>query len=358
VRLEANGIPQSPYVYDVVFAERGRIRDTHFRILDDETTTRIDTTYRSQVERWVAGDVRHGYPPWSNFSFDGARNFTVPFERDEYVAAGDGVRWFHVGYGSMEPFPDFVFMCEQQGLRDVFYEPATRRAETWFGQPQHPNVIRTYTGSDIGDPVLREGNTLRGFVPAHVDPAGRWGIQDSRTDDAPFRLFENNRLIAEGQGFWNFYPLGDQPATYRAELEFTRNAPFWELSTHTETTWTFASAPSPSGGTEVVPLLVVDYDLGELDVRNESRRARQQIRLHAHRQPGAPTAAITSFALWVSYDDGATWENLRTTPLGDGHYSARVTNPQTAEHVSLRVEARDSGGSRIDQTIIRAYGLK
>jgi subtilisin family serine protease len=357
VRLTANGIPQSPYLYDVVFAERGRIQDTHFRILDEETTARIDATYRSQVDRWVAGDVRHAFPPWSNFSFDGARNFAVPFTREEHIAAGDGNRWFHVGYGSMEPFPEFVFQWEQQGLRDVLYDPGARASETWFGQPQHPNVIRTYTGPDIGDPVLREGNTLRGFVPATVDPVGRWGIQDSRTDNAPFRLFENGRLIAEGEGFWNFYSLGDQPATYRAELEVTRTAPFWTLSTHTETTWTFASAPPPGGGAEVVPLLVVDFDLGQLDVQNRSRRARQHIELHAHRQPGAPTATISSFALWVSYDDGASWDNVRTDPVGDGHYRAAIKNPTAAEHVSLRVEARDSGGSRIDQTIIRAYGL-
>ncbi len=354
--LTAKGIPQSPYVYDMVFAERGRIQDTHVRTLDRRTTARIDAEYRAQVDRWIGGDVRHAYPPWSSFSFDGARNFTMPFNRDEFVAAGDGNRWFHVSYGSMEPF-EFVFQWEQQGLRDVFYARKTRLAETWFGQPQHPNVIRTYTGPDIGDPVLREGNTLRGFVPATVDPVGRWGIHQPQTDAAPFRLFENDNLIAEGQGFWNFYGLGDEPATYRAEFEFTRTAPYWALSTHTETTWTFASAPPPPDVAAVQPLLVVDYDVGQLDQQNRSHLAQQRIELHAHRQSGAAPATITSFALSVSYDEGATWQDLATQSAGNGRYRADITNPASAQAVSIRVQAADSGGSSIDQTIIRAYGL-
>jgi subtilisin family serine protease len=354
--LTAKGIPQSPYVYDMVFAERGRIQATHVRTLDRRTTARIDAEYRAQVDSWIGGDVRHAYPPWSSFSFDGARNFTMPFNRDEFVAAGDGNRWFHVSYGSMEPF-EFVFQWEQQGLRDVFYARKTRLVETWFGQPQHPNVIRTYTGPDIGDPVVREGKTLRGFVPATVDPVGRWGIHQPQTDAAPFRLFENDNLIAEGQGFWNFYELGDEPATYRAEFEFTRTAPYWALSTHTETTWTFASAPPPPDVAVVQPLLVVDYDVGQLDQQNRSSLGQQRIELHAHRQPGAAPATITNLVLSVSYDEGATWQDLATQSAGNGRYRADITNPASAQNVSIRVQATDSGGSSIDQTIIRAYGL-
>ncbi len=357
VRLTAEGTPRSPYVYDVVFAERGRIQPTHVRRLDRHTTARIDAEYRAQVDSWVGGDVRHGYPTFSNFSFDGARNFAMPFDRDEYVGTGDGTRWWHIAYGSMEPF-EFVFQWEQQGLQDVRYNRPTKLSETWFGQPQHPNVIRSYTGTDIGDPVLREGNTLRAFVPPTVDPFGRWGPYQSVTDSAPFRLFENGTLIAESNlGFWNFYALSDQPATYRAELEVTRTAPYWTLSTHTETAWTFASAPSPSGGAEVVPLLVVDYDVGKLDRQNRSHQSKQRIELRAHRQPGAASAAVTSFALWVSYDDGASWQSVRTDRSSGGRYRAELRHPRHADHVSLRVRATDSGGSRIEQTIIRAYGL-
>jgi hypothetical protein len=40
--------------------------------------------------------------------------------------------------------------------------------------------------------------------------------------------------------------------------------------------------------------------------------------------------------------------------------TAELTHPEreTARHVSLRVQAADAGGSRISQTIMRAYGLE
>jgi hypothetical protein len=102
---------------------------------------------------------------------------------------------------------------------------------------------------------------------------------------------------------------------------------------------------------------VVDYEVGNLDLRNRSHLDAQQIELHAHRQPGAAPATITSFTLAVSYDEGATWQNVSTRSTGNGHYRAEIANPASAQTVSIRVQATDSGGSTIDQTIIRAYGL-
>ena len=71
----------------------------------------------------------------------------------------------------------------------------------------------------------------------------------------------------------------------------------------------------------------------------------------------AASAAVTSFALWVSYDDGASWQFVRTDRASGGRYRAELRHPRHADSVSLRVRATDSGGSRIKQTIIRAYGL-
>jgi hypothetical protein len=64
--------------------------------------------------------------------------------------------------------------------------------------------------------------------------------------------------------------------------------------------------------------------------------------------------------VWASFDDGGSWRRLDLDDLGGGNYTASLTHPdrQTAEHVSLRVQASDAGGSRITQTIMRAYGLQ
>ena len=64
--------------------------------------------------------------------------------------------------------------------------------------------------------------------------------------------------------------------------------------------------------------------------------------------------------LWVSYNDGATWSNQSLSNLGGGNYSANLNHPANParQNVSLRIQATDAGGSSINQTIIRAYGLE
>ena len=99
---------------------------------------------------------------------------------------------------------------------------------------------------------------------------GRWGLHDSRIDRAPFQLFENGKLIAQSEGFFGSYAVSGSPASYRAELDVTRTAPYWTQSTNTHTTWTFASAPPPAGGGRLPPLLG-DYDIGRLDLQNRCR---------------------------------------------------------------------------------------
>jgi hypothetical protein len=138
----------------------------------------------------------------------------------------------------------------------------------------------------------------------------------------------------------------------------TRTAPYWTQSTNTHTTWTFNSSPPADGVTESVPLLLVDYDLGALDLRNRAQRGDdQEIDLFVHREQGAPAASVRSLTVSASYDDGATWRTVQAENEGHGHYVAEVPNRESAQNVSLRVQASDSGGSGITQTIIRAYGL-
>jgi hypothetical protein len=64
---------------------------------------------------------------------------------------------------------------------------------------------------------------------------------------------------------------------------------------------------------------------------------------------------------WASFDDGATWRSIRLVDLGSGKRQAVLTNPKIGNNsaaVSLRVNAVDAAGNAIDQTSVRAYGLK
>jgi hypothetical protein len=60
--------------------------------------------------------------------------------------------------------------------------------------------------------------------------------------------------------------------------------------------------------------------------------------------------------LQLSYDDGATWQRPTLERGPDGGWQAEVRYPR-ADFVSLKATAWDDAGNRVEQEIIRAYGL-
>jgi hypothetical protein len=57
----------------------------------------------------------------------------------------------------------------------------------------------------------------------------------------------------------------------------------------------------------------------------------------------------------TSLDGGTTWQDATAARTGDGAYRARLPRPAAGQTVSLRVTAKGSAGSGIDQRIIDAY---
>jgi hypothetical protein len=257
---------------------------------------------------------------------------------------------------------EHIFEVQQQEPL-VTYPRRDNQSDDWFKQPLRPGVIRTYeVGADNGEPIVREDNEISAFVPEFTDDQDRFGFFDSRTDQGQFRLYENGSLIAERTQFFGSFPVSGQPATYRAELEVSRTAPYWRYSSNTKTVWTFRSSAPPVDVVQPQGILLAGYDLGELDLLNRAERGKHDLGLFVHRQQGAAAAAVTDARLWVSFDDGATWSrvSLVKDKNAAGRFSATVSHPKNAaqKYVSLKVEASDASGSRLDQTIIRAYGLK
>ena len=68
-------------------------------------------------------------------------------------------------------------------------------------------------------------------------------------------------------------------------------------------------------------------------------------------QPGSVKAS--ALEAWVSYDDGTSWKKVK---VKSGQ--ARFVPAKGAESVSLRVRATDRDGNGIDQTVLRAFGLR
>ena len=157
------------------------------------------------------------------------------------------------------------------------------------------------------------------------------------------------------------FPASASPATYRLVLNGKRSAPWSLYSTETNTTWTFASS-RPAAGKEERPALVqVDYDLPLDELNRAADRTAYTFRLAAGHVPGVSGPDIKTVQAWVSFNDGGTWKQIDLVSLGNGAVQATVQHPKlenTTGAVSLRVKATDTAGNSVDQTIIRAYGLK
>jgi hypothetical protein len=77
-------------------------------------------------------------------------------------------------------------------------------------------------------------------------------------------------------------------------------------------------------------------------------------------QAGAPTPAVNDLRVQVSYDHGKTWQPAVVNRTANGEYRVIYTHPplgDTAGTVSLRAQASDEDGNRVEQTMLDAYRL-
>ena len=135
--------------------------------------------------------------------------------------------------------------------------------------------------------------------------------------------------------------------------------PWAQLSTHTETRWSFPSTTVPSTTAVTEPVILADWD-ADVDLRNRlGTRAGSgaELALGLAHVPGATTVApIDEVTVEASYDDGATWLPAALTRGEDGRH--HVTLPPGSGFVSLRLHAADTSGSTLQQTIIRAVYVR
>jgi subtilisin family serine protease len=70
---------------------------------------------------------------------------------------------------------------------------------------------------------------------------------------------------------------------------------------------------------------------------------------------------LDGVTVWASYDDGGSWREVTVSDDGGGRYAVQLQHPpldRTTGYVSLRVRATDRDGGAIEQTVMRAFGLK
>ncbi|MEU0952954.1 S8 family serine peptidase [Streptomyces niveus] len=365
------GTARSPYLYDVMQVSSQRIPDRVVHTVSERNSAVVRTSYADNGGSPWAAEQRFARRPYQDTAWlQYTRHVPTGFERTEYVSAGD-TSWQHLVHHETTFDVDAPLNV---GMRDSArtYRPGERTSEVWQGAPVRPSIPR-----GTKNPSVREGNVLSLRIPEFTDSTGgHWsrllvgggGIGTSgraRTgqkltgqagDSAAAVLYRDGRKTAEAGSAWTDFTVPSGAADYRLDLTTSRVSPEWAFGTATETSWSFRSGAA--SGTAALPLLQLDYDV-PVDVRNSVGPGRSHsVGLTVRAQDGLAAPRGVSVEAEASYDDGDSWERATVRSLGSNAFSAKIDAPKRQRgdaYVTLRVTAKDSAGSRVRQTVERAY---
>lgn len=362
------------YTYDLDFPADGAIPAAQDHPANDSTLAAISAHYASEIPGQTAGVGRGlvdraGLSP---MSFTLLEPITVPTRRTEYVTAGPDVHWQAAEVRLGNTFEDWF----TDAVRT--YEPGSQITATWMHQPLTPGVAQFAQPwfAPLVCPACRQGDNLNLIIEPYADNSGHVAVQPTSTSTrgdlatGSFQLSSGGSVLATGS-----YPDGIRipiphaAAQYQLEYDVTRSAPWWNLSTSTQTEWTFSSAPNnaslPPGwfcdtsattNCNVLPLLFADYQLPTDDTGQEPVGP-VTADINVHHSQGAAQTGIASVSVQVSFDDGQTWQQAAVTTTNAGQYQVSYTNPSGAPSASIRLTARDAQGSTLSQVIHQAYAI-
>jgi subtilisin family serine protease len=345
--LLGTGIPASA-AYQITPARQARLArvDQRFYALDGSTAPMIDNRY---------GLTPTGFLALQNFS-------SVPggSTRTDYLSTESGIAWDDevsppiIMAGKVN---DYDWVTEVP--RFIRYRPGSRPTADWVREPFRPGpysatqpsvsscapLPTTRSRGNIHVEIVDLQNLPDGFDCLGFEP--QWLAETSRL----MRLYRDGVLIGTQGTSVAGFPVPPAPATYRLSYD-DQTAAALPVSTRTYTNWTFRSAAPAGVGLARIPLLLIGYQLPlGLDNHPDGRTAV----LTVGRIAGTPRAAVKGPRMWTSTNNGRTWHQAPVRALSASRFAAVLPPPVPGQSVSLRVQATDTGGSGIDQTIITAY---
>jgi hypothetical protein len=400
VTVRVVGRAETDYSYVLKPYEEGAIPDSldypfgHAQLATVEVDyhTPEPTTFVEHSIVWKPDDVVKQELALSDHA---APAFVGPRSRIEYFGpVSDQVLYNRTGYGrrgGLTP-EGYRSQIHRATFPELFVQPAQARQE-WYVPPLTPGV-RTASGAvharfgpdalqSLGDCTFcRQGGYLFTLFPAvaggpaNRQTSGSVGGATSAEEgfwDFDVRLFRDGAEVSPVPGLpWDLFPMPAAAADYRLTA----------VGPKTDAAWTFSSAAPVTdtrqpgyrclmellfGSTDPCapsPMVFASYDLaGSLGTDNTVRAPGvHRFRVHAYHSPSpVPMPAVAGLKLWVSYDGGGRWAPARVTARGDGEFEVTVFHPPArargSDSVSLRVEAWDADGNRLEQTTLDAFGL-
>ena len=346
-RILAEGIPESPYVYDLFPYWEDAVPAHIDRTVKHRELARLSTRYQGMGSRQTGAEIRFPFRPYDGAAVRQQIPLPVPSTRTEWVSPGE-VTWQQLTWADTDERDSVLIGSRRE------YTIGQHAHEDWFGPLARPGVpLDADHYGDFGMPGYREDDQLTVMVRSILDSGDHY----SERLMSAARFYENGELVAEGTGISGTLPADPSPARYRLELDVDQQATWWQLSTRTRTAWEFDSARPAEGRREPLGLLQLDYDVAtDMTGRIPDRRP-TKIGISMHRQGTAAPTSGSTLRAWVSYDEGTTWSPATTSRTAGG-YGISVKPSRAANSVSLRIHATDAEGNAIEQEVIRAVGVE
>ncbi|MFD7472404.1 S8 family serine peptidase [Streptomyces sp. NPDC059837] len=343
VPVRAVSRPDTDYLYDLVRTWKGRIPANPVYAPTTGQLARVETSFRNPTGREVY-ENRYDVHPWTTYQVGTNRLSTAGAHRTDYVSTDSTFSWTEEGE---------LQSLSYSASGPVTYPAGSTTDVEWFGPVVRPRI------NDSVQPPVRTGDQLDVTIPSWGDSGGShtnyaaFGSTDTTQETS---LYQGDTLLAEG-GAGVSATVPAKKGTYRLVHTATRTATAaFPYSTATRTEWTFTSAaPRNSDDSEQLPLVQVDYTLPTSDDGKAAADALLLVTpLHLE---GGSNAALHTRKVEVSYDDGASWTTARLSGRGNGKVSLRLHAPVSAQYLTLRVQAGDSRGNTVTQTVVRAAGI-
>jgi hypothetical protein len=335
--------PEGKRGYVLYLTEEGRIPDPLLRVRDRELATvrtqlhgeGVDVDRPAHLRVVVSGDT---------FLLPLGYDVQVPSERIDLYSARPDVKW------QSELSTDHTVEYDYDADSGISYQPGRQYTKHWgeaaIGPSFRPSFAyeRLWAGTNAFSSSAAGNTTGLSFNGGDLVTA----VNTLRKNGT---VIDSNDQ-PDGGTFETVDP--NEAATYQLSSRMTRQADWSTLATRVDASWTFKGPFEEFGRPSA---LVVRAD-GAFDLLNRAPAGEPFTLRVSVENVDRSTPRVRRIELRSSFDDGRTWTTLRLVRIGSAYWATVPKPPASARFVSLRALAEASDGAKVEQTVIRSYGLR